>query len=134
MYELLIFSRGIALLLLHCTTKKKFSPTLMAVGDSRVIWRPKNDAIFIFFIVKIWVFWPDYRHFRGKITKNSIRGLKNFLPGKVFPLVPFESLTSISFPGSPDKASFRQEIWSNCGNFYVLTLSLIHISEPTRPY
>ena len=77
-----------------------------------------------FFIVEIWVFWPDYSHFRGKITKNSNRSLKIFSPVKVFPLVPSESLTSISLPGSADKGSFCQEIWSNCGNFYVFTTSV----------
>jgi len=62
--------------------------------------------------------------FPWEITKNSNRGLRNFLPEKVFFLVPFESLTSISLPGSPDKASFCQEIWSNCGNFHVFTTSV----------
>jgi len=77
-----------------------------------------------FFIVKNLGFLAGYRRFRWKITKISNRGLKIFLLGKIFSLVPSESLTLISLPESPDKASFCQEVWANYWNFYVFTTSV----------
>ena len=95
---------------LHCTTTKKSSLTLTAVGDSRVIWRPKNDAVFIFFyrqnlgfLVRLQPFpWENYEKFKWS---SEI-----FFPGIMSSLVLYESLTSISLPGSPNNASFSQGI------------------------
>jgi len=73
------------------------------------------------------IFWLSQGYLRIKITKNSNRGLKFFFPGKMSSLVLYESLTSISLPGSPNNASFSQGIWLNCVNFYILATSIANM-------
>ena len=71
--------------------KKKVSPTLTTVGDSRVIWRTKNDAVFIYFSSssKFGFFGPITASSVEKLRKIQIEFKKCFAQ-KCFSLIPSE--------------------------------------------
>ena len=54
------------------TKKERVSPTLTAVDDSRVIWRPKNDDVLILLSSKFGFFGPITAISVGKLRKIQI--------------------------------------------------------------
>ncbi len=103
-------------------------PTAPAMMGNTVVWKPASSAVY-----------PAYHVLKILEEAGLPPGVINFIPGPgsvVGDLViKHPDLAGIHFTGSTEVfQNMWQSVGHNIHNYKTYPLSLIHISEPTRPY